>query len=126
MSSAATITLQEQEVWEHSSEFESGEERGAAKREESPSAQPSPEAAGKLHRLLSSASTTAASWIPPALDDSLWAEDDDDDDEGFSGWTPWTPASFKMTEDTMSDAQSLLWVDTLDSGIVKTTEKSSQ
>jgi len=101
MASAATITPQEQEVWEHSSEFESGEDDGAAKSEESPRAQPSPEAFGKLtlQRMLSSASTTAAAWIPPALDDSLWAEDDDDD-EGFSGWTPWTPASFTMTEDT--------------------------
>lgn len=126
MASAATITPQEQEVWEHSSEFESDQEREAAKSEESPGAQPSPE--GKLQRLLSSASTTAAAWIPPALDDSLWAEDDDDDDdEGFSGWTPWTPASFKMTEaDKTSDAQSLLWVDTLDSGFVKMTETTSQ
>jgi len=108
MAAAATLALEEQEVWEQSTEFESGEEEEVAESEKSSSTQPSPEleAAHKMHRMLSSASTTAA-WFPPSLDDSLWAEDDDDD-EGFSGWTPWTPASFKTTEDPTSGTPSTM------------------
>ncbi|CAK0848028.1 unnamed protein product [Prorocentrum cordatum] len=105
MASAATSTLQEPEVIEHSADLEPREEHDAAtKAEESTGARPSPEAASKLHRMLSTASTTAAAWVPPALDDSLWAEDDDD--EGFSGWTPWTPASFTTAEGKTSDTPS--------------------
>jgi len=107
MAAAATLILQEQEVLEHSAEFESGEEEEVARSEKSSSTQPSLEleAAHKLHRMLSSVSTTAM-WSPPSLDDSLWAEDDDD--EGFSGWTPWTPASFKMAEDQTSGTPSTM------------------
>jgi hypothetical protein len=68
--------------------------------------QPSLEAAHKVDRMLSSASTAAATWLPPALDDTLWGEDDND--EGFFGWTPWTPASFKMAEDKASGTASTM------------------
>jgi len=103
---ADTLALWEQEMFEHSAEFESGEEEEAAESDESSGTQPSPEAARKLDRMLSSASTTAAAWLPTALDDTLWGEDDDD--EGFSGWTPWTPASFKMTEGKSSVTASTM------------------
>lgn len=100
MASDATSALQEQEARDHSAESECGEEEEEmATSEESSSAQPSTgsEPAHRMHRMLSSASAPAAAWHPPSLDDSLWAEDDDD--EGLSGWTPWTPASFKMAEE---------------------------
>jgi hypothetical protein len=109
MAAVDTLALQEEEMWEHSAEFESGEEEAAAKSVESSGTQPSVEAAGKVDRMLSSASTDAAAWFPPTLDDTLWGEDDDD--EGFSGWTPWTPASFKMTEDKSSGTPSAMPVD---------------
>ncbi|CAK0869001.1 unnamed protein product [Prorocentrum cordatum] len=106
LASAGALAFQEQELREHSAELESWdqeeeeEDEGDEEEEEevhtdaTSGTQPSLEAAHDVDRMLGSASTVAAAPLPPTLDDTLWEEDDDD--EGFSGWTPWSPASFKM------------------------------
>jgi len=95
---------QEEEEEEEEEEDEREEEEDVLT-DATTGAQPSLEAACRMDRMLSSASTAAAAWLPQALDDTLWEEDDD---EGFSGWTPWSPASFEMTENRSSGTPSTM------------------
>jgi len=106
-SSTALATLSEPALKEEEEEEEEDEreEEEDVLTDATTGAQPSLEAACRMDRMLSSASTAAAAWLPQALDDTLWEEDDD---EGFSGWTPWSPASFEMTENRSSGTPSTM------------------